>query len=230
MTATDKLRALLDERGVEWWNETDPEPQRVTMARTGEQLTAYYENANGSIGYHVYNMHDLVPEQAIAATLGDYRLAFLEGKVNLQGDYIDKLTKEKNVLFAQNCEAATRHAGQMDAMQRKLEAATLGGQPARLTAEQLRELIAPHLHARPTFDFGRHGAVWSADFQAIADALNVTLGRGTCEYVIEDNMNETDGMGDVWFRCTNCDTSYDYYADEWLLKMPYCPHCGCEVK
>lgn len=56
------------------------------------------------------------------------------------------------------------------------------------------------------------------------------LGRGTCEYVIEDNMNETEGMGDVWFRCTNCGTSYDYYADEWLLKMPYCPKCGCEVE
>ena len=65
-------------------------------------------------------------EQTIAATLGDDRLAFLERKVNLQGDYIDKLTKEKNALFTQNCEAATRHAGQMDAMQRKLEAATLG--------------------------------------------------------------------------------------------------------
>ena len=50
----------------------------------------------------------------------------LHRKVNLQGDYIDKLTKEKNALFTQNCEAATRHAGQMDAMQRKLEAATLG--------------------------------------------------------------------------------------------------------
>ena len=45
-----------------------------------------------------------------------------------------------------------------------------------LTAEQVRELIAPHLHARPTFDFGHHGAVWSADFQAIADELNGMLG------------------------------------------------------
>lgn len=42
----------------------------------------------------------------------------------------------------------------------------------KLTAEQVRELIAPHLNARPTFDFGRHGAVWSADFHAIADELN----------------------------------------------------------
>lgn len=60
------------------------------------------------------------------ATLGSDRLAFLEEKVKLQGDYIDKLTKEKNALFAQGCEAATRHAGQIDAMQRKLESATLG--------------------------------------------------------------------------------------------------------
>lgn len=67
--------------------------------------------------------------------------------------------------------------------------------------------------------------------ESLRDRLqDIELGRGTCEYVIEDNMNETEGMGDVWFRCTNCGTSYDYYADEWLLKMPYCPRCGCEVE
>ena len=46
----------------------------------------------------------------------------------------------------------------------------------KLTAEQVRELIAPYLGARPTFDFGSYGAVWNADFQAIADELNSTLG------------------------------------------------------
>lgn len=56
------------------------------------------------------------------------------------------------------------------------------------------------------------------------------LGSGTCEYVIEDNMNESEGMGDVWFRCTNCGTCYDYIADDWLLKMPHCPKCGATVK
>lgn len=61
-------------------------------------------------------------------------------------------------------------------------------------------------------------------------AIAVTLGSGTCEYVIEDNMNESEGMGDVWFRCTNCDTRYDYYADDWLLRMPHCPKCGATVK
>ena len=62
-----------------------------------------------------------------------------------------------------------------------------------------------------------------------AQAIAATLGSGTCEYVIEDNMNESEGMGDVWFRCTNCNTCYDYYADDWLLKMPYCPNCGAKV-
>ena len=67
-------------------------------------------------------------------------------------------------------------------------------------------------------------------FPTPEQAVAATLGNPTCEYVIEDNMNESEGMGDVWFRCTNCDTTYDYYADDWLLKMPHCPKCGATVK
>lgn len=75
------------------------------------------------------------------------------------------------------------------------------------------------------------GACISAysDYFTPEQAIAATLGNPTCEYVIEDNMNETEGMGDVWFRCTNCDMCFDY-ADDWLLKMPYCPKCGATVK
>jgi len=52
----------------------------------------------------------------------------------------------------------------------------------------------------------------------------------TCEFVIEDNMNETEGMGDVWFCCTNCDTAFDYYADNWLMNERFCPRCGAKVR
>ena len=99
MTATDELRKLLDERGVEWWTDnTDPDMQRVTMVRTSEQLIAYYENYNGSIGYNIYNVHDLTPEQAIAATLGtpeivrcrDCRLG-CGTCTNIAPDYLDFL-------------------------------------------------------------------------------------------------------------------------------------------
>lgn len=48
----------------------------------------------------------------------------------------------------------------------------------------------------------------------------------TCEFSIKDNMNETEGMGDVWIECSACNCVFDYYADEWLMKMSYCPNCG----
>lgn len=70
MTATKSLRQLLDERGVEWWNDTDPEPQHVTVVHFEERIVIYHENVNGTMGYHVYNTHDLTPEQAVEATLG----------------------------------------------------------------------------------------------------------------------------------------------------------------
>ena len=48
----------------------------------------------------------------------------------------------------------------------------------------------------------------------------------TCEFSIKDNMNETEGMGDVWIECSACNCVFDFYADEWLMKMSYCPSCG----
>lgn len=48
----------------------------------------------------------------------------------------------------------------------------------------------------------------------------------TCEFNIKDNMNETEGMGDVWIECSACNCVFDFYADEWLMKMSYCPNCG----
>ena len=74
------------------------------------------------------------------------------------------------------------------------------------------------------------GFMYNTEAEAI-EAWNTRADeRGECEYVIEDNMNESEGTGDVWFRCTNCDTRYDYQADDWLLKMPHCPKCGATVK
>lgn len=65
---------------------------------------------------------------------------------------------------------------------------------------------------------------------AIESAIAATLGGGECEFIIEDNMNESEGMGDVWFRCTNCNATFGYYADGWLMKENFCPNCGRKVK
>ena len=51
----------------------------------------------------------------------------------------------------------------------------------------------------------------------------------TCQFTIKDNMNESEGMGDVWIECSACHCVFDFYADEWLMKMSYCPNCGAKV-
>ncbi|MBQ9005338.1 MAG: hypothetical protein IJ092_03075 [Atopobiaceae bacterium] len=78
MSATDELRHLLGERGVEWWNDTDPEPQHETVVHFEDRIIIFHENVNGTVGYHAYNTHDLTPEQAIAATLGRGTCSFVE--------------------------------------------------------------------------------------------------------------------------------------------------------
>lgn len=95
-----------------------------------------------------------------------------------------------------------------------------------VTAEQVREAIKGNAWAETStlFEFG------DSSWQAIADELNAAMGNGECEYVVEDNMNESEGMGDVWFRCTNCDMKFDYYADGWLMTQSYCPHCGFKIR
>ena len=72
MTATEELRAMLDERGVEW--ETDRSGFRVMW---GKQIDEFHDtmqfkavdNAlpNGGLNVHICGF---TPEQAIAATLG----------------------------------------------------------------------------------------------------------------------------------------------------------------
>lgn len=72
VTATDELRKLLDERGVEW--ETDRSGNRVMWGRPVDQFHDTMEfkavdNAmpNGGLNVHICGF---TPEQAIEATLG----------------------------------------------------------------------------------------------------------------------------------------------------------------
>lgn len=73
MTPTDKLRALLDEMGVEW-QDFDGEP--TWMDSDGRMHYARYEfTFNGPTDE--LTVYHLTPEQAIAATVGaDYGIAF----------------------------------------------------------------------------------------------------------------------------------------------------------
>lgn len=65
MTATDELRALLDERGVEHFDNNER-----TLWGCGDYYPySAVENFGGSLNVHTH-AYDLTPAQAIAATLG----------------------------------------------------------------------------------------------------------------------------------------------------------------
>ena len=68
------------------------------------------------------------------------------------------------------------------------------------------------------------------EYEDAYNELSAELGSGACEFVVKDNMNESEGMGDVWIECSACHCQFDYYADDWLMKMSYCPNCGKAVK
>lgn len=71
MTATERLRELLDERGVEWaapdesWNQDS-----ITYWKVGSIKWVAFESENGTLWLNCNSVTDLTPSQAIAATLG----------------------------------------------------------------------------------------------------------------------------------------------------------------
>jgi len=99
-----------------------------------------------------------------------------------------------------------------------------GGEAETLTAESMH---GGYLFGIMCNDCRSRGDVYGTESEAIA-AWNSRAER-TCEFNIKDNMNETEGMGDVWIECSACNCVFDFYADEWLMKMSYCPNCGCKV-
>lgn len=69
--ATERLRALLDERGVEWWAEDDPEDPPYYF------VTKWFSNASEQTFEEIPAIRSrsltafcITPEQAVAATLG----------------------------------------------------------------------------------------------------------------------------------------------------------------
>ncbi len=70
MTATERLRALLDERGVEWMGTSYTKPTQGHPTNTSldeeHHNAVFIEYVDGS----VLRLFDLAPEQAVEATLG----------------------------------------------------------------------------------------------------------------------------------------------------------------
>lgn len=53
------------------------------------------------------------------------------------------------------------------------------------------------------------------------------MGRGTCHITVQDNMAETDGMGDVWLECDKC--HWQMPLEPSTPRFNFCPNCGAKA-
>ena len=108
-------------------------------------------------------------------------------------------------------------------------AATLGGQSAKITAEQVMTIAGKH---QPDYCSDTHVCF---DWQAIADELNVTLDSRECTPHGEwESISQTQEVRHVF-----CECGYELGTDEhdsWpfqstrLFAMPnFCPECGRKI-
>ena len=89
MSATEVLRALLDERGMEWWTSTERWCEdAITYWRVGAMKWTAIEGENGLwLNAGIADYEPLTPEQAIAATLGGDSPDTVKHLMKLQGGH-----------------------------------------------------------------------------------------------------------------------------------------------
>ena len=67
-----------------------------------------------------------------------------------------------------------------------------------------------------------------ANFITPEQAIAVTLGAGTCHITVQDNLAETDGMGDVWLECDAC--HWQMLLEPSTPRFNFCPSCGARIE
>ena len=60
-------------------------------------------------------------------------------------------------------------------------------------------------------------------------AVEATLGRGTCHAIVSDNLTESEGTGDAWADCSECGHLLFVLTDPTSEPPAYCPWCGAKV-
>jgi len=60
-------------------------------------------------------------------------------------------------------------------------------------------------------------------------AVEATLGRGTCHAIVSDNLTESEGTGDAWADCSECGHLLFVLTDPSSKPPHYCPNCGRRV-
>ena len=221
-SSTTILRRMLDERGVEWRESVNVVNCVFTIYESpifGE--VAAMDN-DGTLYFHELNGIDVTPEQAITATLGDERLAFLEEKTKLQGDYIYKLLKEKDELQKALNNAAGNWARADAELHRILDGFEHECYMLRVEASETR---AKDEAVRDAYERIREES---------ARAIAATLGAEECE-----DEGGIGANGEQVFSCSECGCVLSLYDSDGMNTLctgfvhdypRFCPSCGKAVK
>ena len=106
---------------------------------------------------------------------------------------------------------------------RAIQRETLWGQPI----DNASGRPIPHVyHCRAT-EMGDGRLFLEAQLVTPAQAIAATLGDGTCNISINDNLAETEGMGDVWLECDAC--GWQMPLEPSTPRFNFCPNCGRKV-
>ena len=103
MSATDTIRAMLDERGVEWKSEEN-KIDHITTWNVNDGHAEFYESKTACPAFLKVIFYDPTPEQAIEATLGSAETAELRKERDALDRLTDVLNDANDRLLAENAE------------------------------------------------------------------------------------------------------------------------------
>ena len=259
MTATEELRRLLDERGVEWRRTPhySSESQDNETIFEGNGIKWYAnDHLNGRLGLRTAR-YEVTPEQAIDATLGRepwsdptwerWHESLRHDEIKSIVDAVEQLMYEA-IKFGGDMgpngntyngidEGDVLTSGFIKAWAARFES-TLGRD--RYSYEQFREIsnavgdAMEYAHDRAIEHPDVADPLWNLDeyvnrILKVAFKGEATLGRGTCHPVASDNLTESEGTGDAWADCSECGHLLCVLTDPSSQMPNYCPNCGARV-
>ena len=201
MSATEKLRAMLDERGAEHYDGTE---NTLWGYEDYNEFTGIYRFSADETrdGYMQVRLWHATPEQAIAATLGRepcvnptwerWHKSLRHDEIKSIGDAVEQLMYE-----------AIEFGGDMGPNGNTYNGIDEGDV---LTAGFINE--------------------WVARFESMLDGSDATGerhgGAGTCHDMYTDD--------DEWFACSECNAELRVHEPFGVIgSIHYCPNCGREV-
>lgn len=223
MTPTETLRAMLDERGVEYETDdtSDSWYERTTWSSENNLWWTYEVDAIEELPYGTLTLLDtgsnnsMRPAQVIAATLGP----------NVTGDTSDgyhtfnELYHHRAVLFS----VIVRDHRELAWKSKAHHDGTMYDGMFIVGIETPKGQATYHYDIDPywdMFDCKEFDRAPEWDGHSPADAIEriAALGRGTCRVM---TIGEFNGEGTEYYDvCSNC--GYEFYDDP----LNYCPNCG----